>query len=83
MIYQDLTKTSPAAGENPETTTTLRLGYENGCLTVYSITHVDTVETLVLGITQPWKCNPDGSREAFADATDAFAWAESVKDSLL
>jgi hypothetical protein len=83
MIYHDITKTIPATEESPETTKTVRLGYADGCLNVYYTAVVDGAETYVLAITQPWKCLADGSRADFVDATDAFAWAESVKDTLL
>jgi hypothetical protein len=40
-------------------------------------------EIEVLIMEQPWKCNPDGSREHFANEEDAATWLELVKDSLL
>lgn len=77
MEFKDIIK-----GAEPNTTH-LRLGYESGTLNVYVVTIVESVETVTLSMVQPWKCNPDGSRSDFTSAEDAFAWAESVKDSIL
>jgi hypothetical protein len=77
MEFKDITK-----GTEPNTTA-LRLGYEGGTLQVSTVTIIDEVETVTLSMIQPWKCNPDGTRSDFLNAEDAFAWAESVKDSIL
>jgi hypothetical protein len=45
-----------------------------GLLTVDS----DGNEIVKPGVHQQWKCTADGGREPFADAADAFAWADSV-----
>jgi hypothetical protein len=55
------------------------LEFNNGTLTVSLVTDEATVPVLV----QPWKCNPDGTREDFVDADDAFDWLESLKDSII
>ena len=77
MEFKDITK-----GMEPNIVT-LRLGYEGTTLNVSAVTIVDEVETVTLSMIQPWKCNPDGTRSDFLNAEDAFAWAESVKDSIL
>lgn len=77
MEFKDIIK-----GTAPEVTT-LRLGYEGGTLQVSTVVVDEGVETVTLSMIQPWKCNPDGSRSDFLNAEDAFAWAESVKDSIL
>lgn len=77
MEFKDITK-----GVEPNLVN-LRLGYEGGTLQVSTVTLVDGTETVTLSMIQPWKCNPDGSRSDFLNAEDAFAWAESVKDSIL
>ena len=77
MEFKDIIK-----GVEPDTIT-LRLGYEGGTLQVSTVTVDEGTETVTLSMIQPWKCNPDGSRSDFLNAEDAFAWAESVKDSIL
>lgn len=77
MEFKDITK-----GTEPDITT-LRLEYEGGTLRVSTVAVVDEVDTVTLSMVQPWKCNPDGTRSEFLNAEDAFAWAESVKDSIL
>ena len=77
MEFKDITK-----GAEPDITT-LRLEYEGGTLRVSTVAVVDEVDTVTLSMVQPWKCNPDGTRSEFLNAEDAFAWAESVKDSIL
>lgn len=77
MEFKDIVK-----GVEPNLVT-LRLGYEGGTLQVSTVTVDEETETVTLSMIQPWKCNPDGSRSDFLNAEDAFAWAESVKDSIL
>jgi len=77
MEFKDITK-----GAEPDVTT-LRLGYEGGTLQVSMVAIDEGAETVTLSMIQPWKCNPDGTRSDFLNAEDAFAWAESVKDSIL
>ena len=77
MEFKDITK-----GVEPNIAH-LRLGYEGGTLHVSTVVIADDVEVVTLSMVQPWKCNPDGTRSDFSSAEDAFAWAESVKDSIL
>lgn len=77
MEFKDIIK-----GVEPNLVT-LRLGYEGGTLQVSTVVVDEGAETVTLSMVQPWKCNPDGSRSDFLNAEDAFAWAESVKDSIL
>ena len=77
MEFKDITK-----GMEPNIVT-LRLGYEGTTLNVSTVIIVEGVETVTLSMIQPWKCNPDGTRSDFLNGEDAFAWAESVKDSIL
>ena len=37
----------------------------------------DNNEVFIPGGYQPWQCMPDGTRQAWANATDAFAWADA------
>jgi len=63
-------------------TKTFRYVYSGGIggeLTIGLLTvDADGNEIVESGVYQQWKCTPDGGREPFADAADAFAWADSV-----
>lgn len=63
---------------------TFRCEFSGGVLTVGLLTiDSDGNETIQPGLSQPWKCMPDGSRENFVDAADAFAWVDSVAGTLI
>ena len=83
MIYKDIHKDSIDPTDGSPTTKLMRLGYDSNTLYVYEVLIVDEKEELILGMVQPWKCNPDGTRSDFVDSEDAFTWAESVKNTLL
>lgn len=56
----------------------IQLSYVDGTLTASEITvGEDEVEKITPYLVQPWKCNPDGTTEPFANEADAFAWAEN------
>lgn len=56
----------------------IQLSYVDGTLTASEITlNEDESEKITPYIVQPWKCNPDGTVEPFANEADAFAWAEN------
>lgn len=56
----------------------VHLKFDGSTLTASHITvNEQDGQVLVPYIIQPYKCLPDGTRENFVDADDAFAWAES------
>lgn len=69
---------------NEETLTKNYLySFEGSTLTVsLEVTDENGDKKFVPALVQPWKCNPDGSREDFVNDEDAFDWADSVKGSL-
>lgn len=65
-------------------TKTFRCEFSGGVLTVGLLTvDNDGIETVQSGLYQQWKCLPDGSRENFLDAADAFAWVDSVVGTVI
>jgi hypothetical protein len=64
-------------------TRNLELSFEYGTLIVSEINIENEKETITPIMVQPWKCLPDGGREQFKDANDAFEWLESVKSNLI
>ena len=56
----------------------LHLSFVDGTLTISEITiNEDESEKITPYMVQPWKCNPDGTVEPFADELDSFTWAEN------
>ena len=63
---------------------TFKCEYVGGVLTAGLLTvDSDGNEQVQPGLYQPWKCLPDGTREPFVDAADAFAWARSVAGTVI
>jgi hypothetical protein len=61
-----------------------QMEFQNSTLVVSIITMSESGdEEITPVLVQPWKCNPDGTREDFASDEDAFDWFESVKDTLI
>jgi hypothetical protein len=61
-----------------------QLEFQNSTLVVSAITLSESGDPVITPVlVQPWKCNPDGTREDFAGDEDAFDWFESVKDTLI
>lgn len=57
--------------------------FDEGVLELYTIvTDEDGNETEIKGPSQPFKCNPDGTRSDFADSSDAFDWIKSENNPL-
>lgn len=57
--------------------------YNEGVLELFIVqTNEDGNEVEVPSYSQPFKCNPDGTRSDFVDSEDAFDWIKSENNPL-
>ena len=60
-----------------------KLHYYDGTLDVYRVEQQDDNEVLVKIMVQPYRCNPDGTNQAFTSAADAYAWFDDFKTNMM
>ena len=61
-----------------------RAVFDSGTLTISVVeTDENGQEKLIPAMVQPFKCLPDGTRENFVDAADAFAWVDLVNGTVI
>ena len=59
------------------TTSTFRMDFNGDTLTVSRVVIKEDEEEVTPIMVQPWKCLPNGSRENFSSAEDAYSWFEN------
>lgn len=58
-------------------TRTIRYDFTGSALYIGQVTlDQDGIEQVVPAGYQPWRCMPDGTRQSWTNAEDAFAWAD-------
>lgn len=82
MGIKRITQTKTDSNGDVTSTRVLQLSFEFTTLMVSVVTESEGIETVTPTLIQPWKCNNDGSRSAFEDEDDAFAWFETMQDQL-
>lgn len=80
---RQITKTIRDDSDKIISETVFRAYFDNDILTIKRVDIIDDLENEQTIMEQPWKCLSDGTRENFADDEDAFAWLESVKDTII
>jgi len=65
------------ADGNVTSTRTFRYDFTGSALYIGEVTlDQDGIEQVVPAGYQPWRCMPDGTRQSWTNAEDAFAWAD-------